>query len=161
MARDSSTPALRVLTVSGIAHEVVSYRHDPRSELGYGAEAASALGIDPARVFKTLCVDVDGSLALAVVPVSGRLDLKAAARALGAKRTHLADASRAQRATGYVVGGIAPLGGRTPLPTVIDASALDQPQVLVSAGRRGLDVALDPADLVAISAAQVAPIGQP
>ena len=155
----AGTPALRVLAESGVAHEVLAYKHDPRAA-EYGKEAAEALGVDPARVLKTLVAVVDGTLTVAVVPVAGRLDLKALATAVGGRRADLAEAAAAERATGYVVGGISPLGQRTRLRTVVDAAALDHPSVLVSAGRRGLDVALAPADLVALTGAVVAPVGR-
>ncbi len=155
----AGTPALRVLAEAGVAHEVLAYEHDPRAA-EYGKEAAEALGVDPARVLKTLVAAVDGTLTVAVVPVAGRLDLKALATAVGGKRADLAEPGAAERATGYVVGGISPLGQRTRLRTVVDSSALDHPSVLVSAGRRGLDVALTPADLVALTGAVVAPVGR-
>ncbi len=140
-----------------VAHELHAYPHDPRTG-SYGAEAATALGIDPARCFKTLVAQVDGGLVVAVVPVGGALDLKALAAARGGKRAAMADPSSAERTTGYVVGGISPLGQRKRLPTVIDSSALDLPTVFVSAGRRGLEVELAPADLVRLTGATVAPI---
>jgi Cys-tRNA(Pro)/Cys-tRNA(Cys) deacylase len=155
----AGTPALRALAEAGVPHEVLSYEHDPRAG-EYGKEAAEALGVDPARVLKTLVAVVDGTLTVAVVPVAGRLDLKALATAVGAKRADLAEPGAAERATGYVVGGISPLGQRTRLRTVVDASAVQHEKVLVSAGRRGLDVALDPADLVALTGAVVAPVGR-
>jgi Cys-tRNA(Pro)/Cys-tRNA(Cys) deacylase len=156
----AGTPALRVVAESGVPHEVLAYEHDPRAG-EYGKEAADVLGVDPARVLKTLVAVVDGVLTVAVVPVAGRLDLKALATAVGGKRADLADPAAAERATGYVVGGISPLGQRTRLRTVVDASALDHETVLVSAGRRGLDVELSPADLVALTGADVAPVGRP
>ena len=115
-----------------------SYDHDPRAE-SFGREGAEALGLDPARVFKTLVIDLGGSLAVAVVPVSARLDLKASAAALGAKRATMADPEAAQRTTGYVVGGISPFGQRTRLRTVEDATVPDSPTDFVYAGRRGLE----------------------
>jgi Cys-tRNA(Pro)/Cys-tRNA(Cys) deacylase len=139
---------------------VHDYDHDPRSE-SYGEEAATALGIAPDRVFKTLLAEVDGVLTVAVVPVSGQLDLKALARAVGGRKASMADPKAAERATGYVVGGISPLGQRRKHPTVVDATALDHPTVFVSAGRRGLEVELAPADLVRLTAAVAAPIGRP
>ena len=157
------TPAVNLLVELSISHELVSYEHDPAAE-SYGNEAAEVLGLDPDSVFKTLLVDVaggerDGELAVAVVPVSGMLDLKAMAKAIGAKRTTMADAAAAERSSGYVVGGISPLGQRTPLLTVVDelAGALDQ--VHVSGGKRGLEIRLSPADLIAATNAVVAPIG--
>lgn len=137
-----------------------SYAHDPRV-VGYGVEAAEALGVHPTRVFKTLVADVDGRLVVAVVPVAARLDLKALAVAVSGKRAVMAEAARVERSSGYVVGGISPLGQRTRLPTVVDSSALDHPTVYVSAGRRGLDVELGPADLVGLTEAMTAPVSRP
>lgn len=156
----AGTPALRSLAAAGVPHEVLAYEHDPRAE-EYGKEAAEVLGVDPARVLKTLVAVADGTLTVAVVPVAGRLDLKALATAVGAKRADLADPAAAERATGYVVGGVSPLGQRSRLRTVVDASALEHETVLVSAGRRGLDVELSPADLVTLTDAVVAPVGRP
>jgi Cys-tRNA(Pro)/Cys-tRNA(Cys) deacylase len=133
------------------------YTHDPSAQ-SYGAEAAEALGIDPSRVFKTLMVDVEGRLAVAIVPVSGTLDLKAMAAALGAKKAAMADPAAAQRRTGYVLGGISPIGQRQPSPTVLDSTALGLDTILVSGGRRGLDVELAPADLARLTGAITAPI---
>ena len=146
------TPATVALARAGIEFRLHEYAHDPRAE-SYGLEAAEALGLDPARVFKTLMATVDGRLATAVVPVSGQLDLKALARALGASRAAMADVVAAERATGYVAGGISPVGQRRPHPTVLDSTALDHPSVFVSAGRRGLDLEIAPADLVRITEA--------
>jgi Cys-tRNA(Pro)/Cys-tRNA(Cys) deacylase len=156
----AGTPALLALARAGVAHEVRTYDHDPRSGLGFGEEAAVALGVEPARVLKTLVAAVDGALTVAVVPVTGQLDLKALATAVGGKRATMADPGAAERATGYVVGGISPLGQRSPLATVVDASALAFPTVLVSAGRRGMDVELAPADLVALTGAVTAPVAR-
>lgn len=153
------TPATVALTAAGIDYSLHPYEHDPRAE-SYGLEAAEALGLDPARVFKTLMASVDGRLAVAVVPVSGQLDLKALAKALGGSRAAMADKAAAERATGYVVGGISPVGQKRPHPTVVDTSALAHPTVYVSAGRRGLDLELAPADLVAITAATTAAVGR-
>ena len=133
------------------------YDHDPRAQ-AYGDEAAAALGVDPGRIFKTLIASVEGKLACAVVPVAARLDLKALAAALGGKRAELAEPAAAARATGYVVGGISPLGQRTRLPVVLDQSAGTFETVYVSAGKRGLQVELAPADLVRASGAVLAPI---
>lgn len=151
------TPAIAALNRAGIPHTVHSYDHDPRTP-SYGLEAAAALDVEAGRVLKTLLVAVDGRLVVAVVPVSGELDLKALAAAVGGKRAVMADPAAAQQATGYVVGGISPLGQRRPHPTVVDESALSFDRVLVSAGRRGLEVALTPQDLVAASRATVARI---
>lgn len=133
------------------------YAHDP-SAASYGAEAAQALGIEPSRVFKTLMVEVEGRLAVGIVPVSGTLDLKAMASALGAKKAAMADPAAAQRRTGYVLGGISPLGQRQPSRTVLDSSALALATLLVSGGRRGLDIELAPADLIRLTDAVAAPI---
>lgn len=154
------TPATALLAAHGTPHELHPYDHDPRSA-SYGLEAADALGVDPARVLKTLVAEVDGRLVVAVVPVSGQLDLKALARTVGGSRAAMADPAAAERATGYVVGGISPLGQKRRLTTVVDRTALDHDVVLVSAGRRGLDVGLSPTDLVALTDAVVAPVGRP
>lgn len=161
MARRSAggTPATVALTRAGIGFTLHEYAHDPRAT-SYGLEAAEALGLDPVRVFKTLVASVDGRLAVAVVPVSGQLDLKALARALGGSRAVLAEQAAAERATGYVVGGISPIGQKRAHPTVVDATALDCPSVYVSAGRRGLDLEIAPADLVEVTGATVAGIGR-
>jgi Cys-tRNA(Pro)/Cys-tRNA(Cys) deacylase len=146
-----------------VAHELRAYEHDPRARergLSYGLEAAQALGLDPAQVFKTLLADVDGALTVAVVPVDRTLDLKALAGAVGGKRATMADPAAAERATGYVVGGISPLGQRRRLATVVDVSALDFATVLVSAGRRGLDVELAPGDLVRLTGGVTAAISR-
>ena len=148
------TPAIAAAARAGVAFAVHEYRHDPRAE-SYGLEAVEKLGLDPARVFKTLVADVDGAMTVAIVPVEAQLDL----RALG-KRARMADASAAERATGYVTGGISPLGQRRALPTVVDASALDHETIHVSAGRRGLELELAPADLVELTGARVAPIAR-
>jgi Cys-tRNA(Pro)/Cys-tRNA(Cys) deacylase len=155
-----ATPATVALTRAKVAHTVHAYEHDPAAG-SYGAEAAAALGHDPRRVFKTLLADVDGALHVAVVPVAGSLDLKALAAAVGGKRAGMADPAVAERATGYVRGGISPLGQRKRLPTVLDASALEHPTVLVSAGRRGLEVELSPDALAALTGARIAPIAAP
>lgn len=151
------TPAVVAATRAGIDFRVLEYDHDPATE-AYGEEAASALGVDAARVFKTLVADVAGTLVVGVVPVDRKLDLKALAAAVGARRAAMADAAAAERATGYVVGGISPLGQRRRLPAVVDVSALGHPTVCVSGGRRGLELELAPADLVRLTGAQVAPI---
>jgi Cys-tRNA(Pro)/Cys-tRNA(Cys) deacylase len=153
----TGTPATALLTRSKISFTLHPYDHDPRSK-AYGEEAAQALGVEPARIFKTLIATVDGKLACAVVPVAARLDLKAFAAALGSKRAELADPAAAARATGYVVGGISPLGQKARLRVVVDASVEGFETVYVSAGRRGLQVQLAPADLVQATSALVAPI---
>ena len=155
----SMTPAVDAARKAGIPFELLSYAHDPAAE-SYGLEAAEALGAEPASVYKTLVASVDGALAVALVPVDRSLDLKALAAALGGKRAEMAAADAAQRATGYVLGGISPLGQRRRLPTVVHADALALPTIHVSAGRRGLELALDPADLVRLTGARTAPIAR-
>jgi Cys-tRNA(Pro)/Cys-tRNA(Cys) deacylase len=159
-ARAGGTPATSALARAGVAHELRPYRHDPGAS-SYGLEAATALGVPPEQVFKTLVAKVDGRLVVAVVPVSGSLDLKALAAAVGGKRAEMADVAEAERSTGYVVGGISPLGQRRPLTTVVDEAATAFDEVLVSAGRRGLDISLAPVDLVRITGAVLAPIARP
>jgi len=146
-----------LLTKRKVAHTLHTYEHDPR-EASYGAEAAAALGVAEERVFKTLVAEVDGKLTVGVVPVTGQLNLKALAAAVGGKKARMADAGAAQRATGYVVGGISPLGQRTRLPVVVDVSVRRFDTVFCSGGRRGLEIELAPDDLVALTAATVAPI---
>ena len=153
----TGTPATALLARQKITYALHPYPHDPRAD-SYGEEAAAALGVDPGRLLKTLIASIDGRLVCAVVPVSGRLDLKALAAAAGGKRGVMADAAAAQRATGYVLGGISPLGQKTRLPVVVDASALEFSSVFVSAGKRGLQVELAPADLVRLTAATTASI---
>jgi Cys-tRNA(Pro)/Cys-tRNA(Cys) deacylase len=155
----SGTPATKLLAAAGVPHVLRAYPHDPRAK-SYGLEAAQALGVPAERVFKTLLARVDAELVVAVVPVSGQLDLKALAAAVGGKRAEMAEPAVAERATGYVVGGISPLGQRRSLPTILDDSAVGQPTILVSAGRRGLDVELDPASLIELTNARVAPISR-
>ncbi len=147
------------LNRAGIDFALHEYPHDPRAT-SFGLEAAAALGLSPDRVLKTLMASVDGALTVAIVPVSGQLDLKALARACGASRAVMAEVTTAERATGYVAGGISPIGQRRPHPTVLDASALGHPTVYVSGGRRGLDLEIAPDDLVSITGAAVAPIGR-
>lgn len=159
-AAAGGTPATVALTRAGVAFEVRAYEHDPAAP-SYGLEAAQVLGVEPERVFKTLLADVDGRLVVAVVPVSGQLDLKALAAAVGGKKAAMADPAVAERTTGYVVGGISPVGQRKALPTVLDASALAHATILVSGGRRGLDLELAPSDLIAITGASTAPVGRP
>lgn len=155
----AGTPATVALAREGIAFEARSYAHDP-AETDFGGEAARELGIPAERVYKTLLVEIDGALAVGVVPVSGMLDLKAMAAARGGKRAVMADPAVAERKTGYVVGGISPLGQRTRLPTVIDDSARSHATVLVSGGRRGLDIELAPEDLARACFATWARIGR-
>ncbi len=151
------TPATKQLDALGVSYRTVSYEHDNDTS-SYGSEAAEALGLDADAVFKTLLAMVDGSLVVACVPVSSMLDLKALARAVGGKKAVMADPALAEKTTGYVVGGISPLGQRKRLPTYIDeiCEALDE--MHVSGGRRGLEIALAPADLVSALAATVAAI---
>ncbi|MEU0226152.1 Cys-tRNA(Pro) deacylase [Streptomyces sp. NPDC006284] len=153
------TPATVALAAAGVAYTIHAYEHDP-SHPSYGEEAAEAMGVAPERVFKTLVADVDGALTVAVVPVAGQLDLKALAAAVGGKRAAMADPALAERTTGYVRGGISPLGQRKRLPTVLDASASGHETVCVSAGRRGLEVELSPADLAGLTDAVIAPVGR-
>ena len=143
------TPAIRALEEAGVRFALHEHEHDPKSA-SYGAEAADKLDVDPVRLFKTLVVAVDGALAVACVPVTTQLDLKA----LG-KRARMADKAQAQSATGYVSGGTSPLGGRKRLPTHIDASALEHETILVNGGRRGLQIELDPRALVRLTDARV------
>lgn len=156
--KGAGTPATALLTARRVPFGLHPYAVPPDAP-HYGALVAEALGVDPASLFKTLVAEADGALAVAVVPVTGDLDLKALAAAVGAKRAALADRAAAERSTGYVRGGISPLGQRRRLPTVVDDSALRLDLVYVSAGRRGLQVSLAPADLVELTAATVAPIG--
>ena len=149
----AATPALVALDQAGVPHATHSYDHDASGSTGYGLEAAAALGVDAARVFKTLLTAVDGRPVVAVVPVDGQLDLKALAAACGGRRAELADTGVAERVTGYVVGGISPFGQRQRHRTVVDTSALDHRTVYVSAGRRGLNVEVSPADLVRLTGA--------
>ncbi len=139
-----------------VAHRLHSYAHGGGQ--AYGPEAAELLGLDPARVFKTLVAEVDGALTVGVVPVSATLDLKALAAAGGGKRARMAEIAAAERATGHVAGGISPLGQRKRLPVVVDSSAEEFATVFCSAGRRGLEVELAPADLVRLTGARLAPI---
>ncbi|MGW0858245.1 Cys-tRNA(Pro) deacylase [Streptomyces sp. NPDC002690] len=157
--QQGGTPATVALTAAGAAFTVHSYEHDPAAP-SYGEEAAEALGVSPDRVFKTLVADVDGELTVAVVPVAGSLDLKALASAVGGKRAAMADPAAAERTTGYVRGGISPLGQRKRLRTVVDETAGSHPTICVSAGRRGLEVELAAADLARLTGAVFAPIGR-
>jgi len=153
------TRATELLDRLGIRHVLHRYTHDPR-HASYGQEASDALGVPPDRVFKTLIADVDGQLTVAVVPVAGSLDLKALAAAVGGKKAAMADPVQAEKASGYVTGGIAPVGLRRPLPVVVDETALGHATVFCSAGRRGLQIELSPADLVAAARARTAAIGR-
>jgi len=153
----AGTPATVLLTAQRVAHELHPYEVSPDAP-NYGALVAAALGVEPARLFKTLIAEVDGSLTVAVVPVTGDLDLKALAAAAGGKRAALAERAAAERSSGYVRGGISPLGQRKRLPTVIDESARTLDRMYVSAGRRGLQVSLAPADLIRLTGAATAKI---
>ena len=146
------TPAVAAAERAGIAFRVHEYEHDPRAA-SFGLEAVEKLGLDPERVFKTLVVDVDGVLTVAVVPVESQLDL----RSLG-KRARMAEPRAAERATGYVTGGISPLGQRRPLPTILDESALAFETIHVSGGRRGLELELAPADLLSVTGGRAAAV---
>ena len=165
----AATRALDELVRSGVAHTVHEYTvHDPTGREArsgrrpaWGDDAAAALGLDPGRIHKTLVATVDGGLAIAVVPVGAELDLKAFAAALGGRKAAMADPAEAERATGYVRGGISPLGQRRRLPTVVDGAALGLETMFVSAGRRGLQVELAPADLVRLTGARTADIARP
>lgn len=156
-----STPATKALAAARVAFTPREYAHDPAAS-SYGLEAAAALGVEPARVFKTLLVQPDGggTLAVGIVPVDRQLDLKALATALGAKRVVLADPVKAERVTGYVVGGISPVGQKGLLPTVLDTTATAYATILVSGGRRGFDIELAPADLLEVTAGRTASIAR-
>jgi Cys-tRNA(Pro)/Cys-tRNA(Cys) deacylase len=149
---------VRLLVAEGVAHKVHPY--EPGATGSYGEAGAAALGVDPDRMLKTLLADLDGELVCAVVPVSGSLDLNALAAALGGRRAAMADPARAERSSGYVVGGISPLGQKARLRTVVDETAELFDTVHVSAGRRGLSVELEPAELVRLTKAQVAGVGR-
>ena len=156
----AATPAVTVLATAKVPHTLHPYDPEHPSDQGHGEAAVAALGADPRQVFKTLVARVDGVLTVAVVPVAGSLDLKALAAAAGGRKAVMADPADAERTTGYVLGGISPLGQKKALPTVVDDSALTFPTVMVSAGKRGLQVELPPADLVRLTRARTAPIGR-
>lgn len=153
----AATPAIAAALAAGIDHSVHTYSHDPAAQ-SYGLEAAAELDIDPAVVFKTLLTEIDSASVCALVPVATTLSLKALAQAHGGKRATMMDPAKAQRLTGYVVGGISPLGQRTPSLTYVDSSALSHERIYVSAGRRGLEIALAPRDLIELTGAVSAPI---
>lgn len=155
----SATPATAALTTAGIAFVEHAYAHDPAAG-SFGLEAAEALGVEPGRVFKTLMADVDGRLVVGIVPVTGKLDLKALASAIGGKKAVMADAARAERRTGYVVGGISPIGQKTRHETVVDETVELWDTVFVSGGRRGLDLELAPVDLLRATGATIAAIAE-
>ncbi|MDR7279392.1 Cys-tRNA(Pro) deacylase [Catenuloplanes atrovinosus] len=155
--KTGGTPATTLLTRQKVAFTAHTYEVDPKAT-SYGEAAAAALGVPPTRLFKTLVATVDGRLAVGVVPVSASLDLKALAAALGGKRAAMADPAAAERATGYVTGGISPFGQRSRLPIVVDASAEAQETVFVSGGRRGLQIEIPPAAFPSVAGAIFAPI---
>jgi len=152
------TPATVLLGKHKVPHQVHEYEHDPKAA-SYGTEASELLGLPAERVFKTLVAEVDGALTVGVVPVSGQLDLKALAAAAGGKKAKMAEVAAAERATGYVAGGISPLGHRKRLRVVVDSSATSYETIFCSAGRRGLEIELAAADLIRLADAIVAPIG--
>jgi Cys-tRNA(Pro)/Cys-tRNA(Cys) deacylase len=154
-----ATPATVALSAAGIPFTEHAYEHDP-ANTSFGLEAATALGLDPERVFKTLLADVDGSLTVAIVPVTGKLDLKALAAAVGGKKAEMADAKVAERKTGYVVGGISPIGQKTRHVTVVDETAELFDTIFVSGGKRGFDIELAPADLLAVTGGSIAAIAR-
>lgn len=159
------TRAIAAASRAGITHVVHEYAHDARASLkeggrGYALEAVEALGIDAARVFKTIVVACEGKLGLAVVPADAEVDLKAVADAFGGRKALIAEPAEAERATGYVLGGISPLGTRRPLPVVVDESAAGFPTIHVSAGRRGLEIELSAADLVRVTRGRLAPVAR-
>jgi Cys-tRNA(Pro)/Cys-tRNA(Cys) deacylase len=157
--QSQGTPATVALTKAKVEFTTHAYEHDPAAK-SYGLEAAEALGLAPEQVFKTLLVEVDGKLTVGVVPVGKQLDLKAIAAAAGGKKAVMADPAAAERSTGYVVGGISPIGQKRALPTVVDSTATDHPTVYVSGGRRGLDVGLSPAALITVTRARTAAIAR-
>lgn len=154
-----TTPATVALTAAGIPFTMHTYAHDPATT-NYGLEAATALQLDPDRVFKTLLAEADGRLCVGIVPVTGMLDLKALAATVGAKRAVMAEPALAERKTGYVVGGISPIGQKVVLPTVLDETAVLWPTIFVSGGRRGCDLELAPSDLLSVTDAQLADIAR-
>ncbi|UTT61829.1 Cys-tRNA(Pro) deacylase [Microcella humidisoli] len=158
-ASGPGTPATVALVAAGIPFTAHTYAHDPATT-NYGLEAAHALGLDPDRVFKTLLAEADGRLVVGIVPVTGMLDLKSLAAAVGAKRAVMADPSVAERKTGYVVGGISPIGQKAALPTVLDETAALWETVYVSGGRRGFDIELAPDDLLRVTSGQLADIAR-
>jgi Cys-tRNA(Pro)/Cys-tRNA(Cys) deacylase len=157
--RSGGTPATAALERAGIAFPLHPYEHDPAAA-SYGLEAAAQLGLDPQAPFKTLLAEVDGRLVVAIVPVSGQLDLKALALSVGGKRAAMSDPAAAERTTGYVLGGVSSLGQKKRLTMVMDESALERPTIYLNGGKRGLDIGLAPLDLVELLDATVAPMGR-
>lgn len=161
--KGGATPATRALTEAGVEFTEHPYEHDPRAD-SYGLEAAEAIGVPSERVLKTLLAQTDQprdhGLVVGIVPVTGQLDLKALAAVVGAKKATMADPALAERTTGYVVGGISPIGQKRALPTVLDESALRHETVFVSGGRRGLDLEIAPGDLASVTGAIVAAIAK-
>lgn len=154
------TPAIRAVEKARVTFAIRQYQHDPKSE-SYGLEATRVLGVPPERIFKTLLVKLDTKeLTVALVPANKQLDLKALAAAVGVKKADMADVAEAERVTGYVAGGISPLGQRKSLRTIIDTSILTLDRVFVSAGRRGLELVLRPADLIRLCNAHTAAIAR-
>ena len=153
------TPAINAAKRAGVTFRIHEYEHDPAA-VSYGLEAAEKLGVDPSRVFKTLVADADGMLIVGIVPVSTSLDLKALASAAGVKRAVMADMAAAERATGYVAGGISPLGQKKRLRTILDNTAANLATIFVSAGRRGLEIELAPADLLELCSGKMAAISR-
>lgn len=159
-----ATPAVRALAAAGVEYTEHPYEHDPAAP-SYGLEAAEAIGVAPERVYKTLLAQTDlpanHGLVVGIVPVTGQLDLKALAAAVGAKKATMSDPSLAERVTGYVVGGISPVGQKRALPTLVDESAMTHATVFISGGRRGLDLELPPSDLVELTSATLVAIAKP
>jgi Cys-tRNA(Pro)/Cys-tRNA(Cys) deacylase len=153
------TPAINAAKKAKIKYTVHEYEHDPAAS-SFGIEAAEKLGVPPERVFKTLVVESGDGLAVAVVPVMLKLDLKAMAKALKTKKAAMAEVKAVERSTGYVVGGVSPLGQKKRLPTVLDATAQDYGTIFVSGGKRGLDIELSPADLATLTRASFAPVAR-
>ncbi|MBF5055804.1 protein ybaK [Alcanivorax sp. 521-1] len=153
------TPAVKAAEKAGVDFQLHAYEHDPQAE-SYGREAAECLGLAPERVFKTLLAEVDGKVQVAMVPVDHSLDLKALARAVGGKKAAMVDGPRAERLTGYVLGGISPLGQKKRLPLWLDESAHRHPSLYMSAGRRGLEIEMAPADLLALTGGRLAPLAR-
>ena len=159
--QESGTPALQALIKAGVAYELIEYEHSEVMERGFALDTVEVLGLDAGTVFKTLMSEVDGEPAVAIVPANGHLNPKSLAKALGAKRAQMMDPEKAERITGYIRGGISPLGQRRAYPTVIDASAENLEKMVISGGKRTISVALAPADLAQLIKAKFAPIADP